>query len=63
MATYSDITDAEIKRELCYLEDRELIRIERDPLGNWNSRITRHGVDIVEYTIPVEPGISRPRKD
>ena len=63
MATYSDITDAEIKRELCYLEDRELVRITRDPLGNWDSRITRHGVDIVEYTIPVEPGIIRPRKD
>ncbi len=63
MASYSDITDAEIKRELCYLQDRELIRIERDPLGTWNSSITRHGVDIVEYTIPVEPGISRPRKD
>lgn len=62
-ATYSDITDAEVKRELVYLEDRELVRIERDSLGGWYSVLTRHGVDVVEYTIPVEPGIARPRKD
>lgn len=37
MASYADITDAEIKRELCYLEDRELVRIERHPLGDWSA--------------------------
>ena len=62
-ATYFDITEAEIKREIAYLEERELVRVERDGLGTWYNLLTRHGVDVVEYTVPVEPGIARPRKD
>ena len=60
-ATYADATHQEVKRELDYLEERELVKVQRDPMERWYVELTRHGVDVVEYTIPVEPGIARPR--
>lgn len=60
-ATYADVTELELKRELDYLADRELVSIQRDPLGAWHAELTRTGVDVVEYTVPVEPGILRPQ--
>lgn len=60
-ATYADATLQEIKRELDYLEERELVKIERGPTDRWHCDLTRHGVDLVEYTTPVEPGIARPK--
>lgn len=59
-ATYPDSTAQEIRRELVYLEDRALVKIERDPRDHWHCDLTRHGVDLAEYTVPVEPGIARP---
>lgn len=61
-AEYPDATQQEIRRELDYLHDRDLVRIERRPDGRWFSEILRFGVDLVEYTIPCEPGIARPEK-
>lgn len=52
----------EIRRELDYLEGRELVEIVRDPSGPWRASVTRHGVDYVEYNIDSQPGISRPPK-
>ncbi|MCW5666513.1 MAG: hypothetical protein KIT35_21995 [Piscinibacter sp.] len=60
-ATYADATRLEIHRELDYLEERELVHIHRDPTDRWSCELTRHGVDIVEYTVDVEPGIARPK--
>jgi len=60
-ATYEDATEQEIRRELDYLADRELVKIDKDPLDRWRCDLTRIGVDLVEYTIPVEPGIARPK--
>ncbi|MCE2691646.1 MAG: hypothetical protein LW862_17820 [Rubrivivax sp.] len=60
-ATYADATDLELKRELDYLADRDLVTIQRDPLGAWHAELTRAGVDVAEYTVPVEPGILRPQ--
>ena len=59
-ATYADATMQEIKRELDYLDERALVKVERDPTDRWHCDLTRHGVDVVEYTVAVEPGIARP---
>jgi hypothetical protein len=58
---YQDATDVELRRHLDYLEERELVKISKDPLDNWAVELTRWGVDIVEYTVDCEPGIARPR--
>lgn len=60
-ATYADSTMHEVKRELDYLEERALVKVERDPTDRWHCELTRHGTDVAEYTVNVEPGIARPR--
>ncbi len=57
-----DATPIEVRRELDYLEERELVKNEREPSGNWNAELTRHGVDLAEYTVDCDPGIARPKK-
>lgn len=60
-SVYPDATHAEIRRELDYLGDRRLAQIAKDPLDRWFVELSRHGVDIVEYTVACEPGIARPQ--
>lgn len=57
-----DATPLELRRELDYLHDRALVQVDKQPSGRWFSQLTRIGVDLVEYTIPCEPGIARPEK-
>lgn len=57
---YPDVTDLELRRELDYLEERDLVALRTDPLGQVRAAMTRHGIDLVEYTIDAEPGIARP---
>jgi hypothetical protein len=57
---YPDATEAEVRTQLDYLCERELVKIDIDPINRWFVRLTRWGVDIVEYTVACEPGISRP---
>nr|WP_184302716.1 hypothetical protein [Roseateles oligotrophus] len=59
-AVYADATDNEIRRELDYLQGRELVSLRTDPLGQVRAKLERYGIDIVEYTIDCEPGIARP---
>lgn len=59
---YPDATPLEIRRELDYLQGRELVTLRKEPAGKWFSNLTRHGTDIAEYTIDCEPGIARPTK-
>lgn len=59
-ATYPDATHLEIRRELDYLEERELVKIAKDPLDNWYVELMRYGIEVVEYTCPCDPGIARP---
>ena len=60
---YADCTKNELRRELDYLERRELITLRRPSDGGpWRADLTRHGVDVVEYTVECEPGIARPEK-
>lgn len=59
---YPDATPLEIRRELEYLKDRDLIELEKSPSGPWVADLTRYGVDVAEYTVDIEPGIARPVK-
>lgn len=61
-ASYPDVSGLEVRKELDYLMDRELITITKQPSGMWFADLTRHGVDIAEYTIDCEAGIARPPK-
>ncbi|MGP8432005.1 hypothetical protein ACT2FY_39450 [Paraburkholderia fungorum] len=58
-----DLTQLELRRGLDYLAERDLIMIAgRDTQPAWFCKLHRHGIDVVEYTVPVEPGIARPAK-
>jgi len=59
---YPDVTDMEVRRELDYLESRDLLKVFTDTLGQVSIDLTRHGIDIAEYTVVVDPGIARPAK-
>jgi hypothetical protein len=60
-SVYPDATHQEVRRELDYLEEREMVRIKKDPLDHWFVELTRTGIDFAEYTIDAQPGVSRPR--
>ncbi len=60
-SVYGDATHQEVRRELDYLEEREMVRIARDPTDRWFVALTRTGIDFVEYTIEGQPGVARPR--
>ncbi|MGF2613921.1 hypothetical protein ACQUUB_32050, partial [Pseudomonas aeruginosa] len=57
---YPDATPLEIRRELDYLADRDLVTLVKEPSGKWFADLTRYGTDVAEYTIDCEPGIARP---
>lgn len=61
-AEYPDASQNEIRRELDYLDERELITVDKQPDNRWFCKLDRYGVDVVEYTVAVEPGIARPGK-
>ncbi len=57
-----DATALEIRRELDYLDERELVKVTRTPDGHWSAELSRHGIDLAEYTVACDPGIARPVK-
>jgi len=57
-----DVTVRELRQQLDYLAERELIRLEGRNGSAWRAKLTRYGVDIVEHTVDCEPGIARPQK-
>lgn len=59
---YPDATALELRREMDYLGDRELVKVDKKPDGRWHVNLTRYGVDVTEYTVDCEPGIARPAK-
>jgi hypothetical protein len=61
-AEYTDSTAQEIRKELDYLYGRDLIEVIKKPDGRWFAEISPTGVDVVEYTVNVAPGIARPEK-
>lgn len=54
------LTPRDLRRELHYLRDRKLITILDEESHTWSAELTRHGVDVVEYTVTCDPGIARP---
>lgn len=56
------VTGLELRREIDYLADRELVTISGKDTAIWHAELSRHGVDVVEYTVPCDAGINRPRK-
>lgn len=64
-AEFPDATRLELRRELDYLSDRELVNIVKQPSqssAEWIAKLTRHGVDVAEYAVECEAGIARPEK-
>jgi len=51
-----------LRDQLAYLEGRRLLKVERSESRPWRTTLTRHGWDLVDYTIDCEPGIARPPK-
>ncbi|MDO4725232.1 MAG: hypothetical protein Q4A97_10800 [Comamonadaceae bacterium] len=61
-AIFRDATALEVRRELDYLAARDLVELVKESSGMWYADLSRHGVDIAEYTIDCAPGIARPVK-
>lgn len=61
-STYADASPLELRRELDYLADRDLVELKKDPAGRWLADLTRFGTDVAEYTVDCDPGIARPQK-
>jgi len=57
-----NMTLLEIRRELDYLSERDLATVSNLDAPVWFAKINRHGIDIVEYTVPCHPGIARPKR-
>ncbi|MGK4386289.1 DUF3486 family protein [Ectopseudomonas oleovorans] len=58
-AIFGDATQHEVRRELDYLADRSLVKLDKRPDGVWVCGLTHYGVDIAEYTVECNPGIAR----
>lgn len=56
------LTPNGLRRELDYLEERELIEISDQGTPTWSAKLTRIGIDVVEYTVECDAGIARPKK-
>ena len=57
-----DVSITELRTQMDYLAERGLITIVERYRPTWFVKINRYGVDVVEYTIEVEPGIARPKE-
>lgn len=57
-----DVTAREVRLELDYLAERELIELESGDRPQWFGKLNRNGIDVVEYTVDCDPGIARPKK-
>ncbi len=59
-----DVTATLLKRELDYLEERQLIHVYgRGTNDGWSVKLTSVGIDLVDYSIPCNPGIARPPRE
>ncbi|MDR2261566.1 MAG: hypothetical protein LBE06_11705 [Azoarcus sp.] len=61
-AIFPGATLVELRRELDYLEERNLVKLSKKPTGQWFAELSRYGIDIAEYTVECHPGIARPEK-
>ena len=49
-----------VRDQLHYLASRGLVEIERSEVHPWRATLSRHGQDLYDYQVDVEPGITRP---
>lgn len=56
------MTPNHLRRELDYLSDRKLVKLQGKNSPVWSAELTHYGVDLVEYTVDCFPGIARPQK-
>ena len=56
-----DVTPRELRNELDYLAERELLHLDGRDRPQWCAKLTRYGTDVVEYTTDCDPGIARPK--
>ncbi len=59
---YADATKNETRRQIEYLRERALVHVDKKPDGRWQCKLTRTGLDVMEYTVECDPGIARPPK-
>lgn len=57
-----DVTEREIRLEMDYLCERRLVELTCRECEHWFGKLTREGIDVVEYTVDCDAGIARPRK-
>ena len=57
-----DSTHRELRNELDYLAERELLHLDGRNSPQWRAKLTRFGTDVAEYTVDCDPGIARPPK-
>jgi hypothetical protein len=50
----------DVRRELTYLRDLELVVIDAADDEAWRAALTAAGVDVVEYVAPAPAGVARP---
>jgi len=53
------IDGQELRRELDYLEEKELVRIHEKDTVVWKSELTGYGIDVVEGAKNTPPGIAQ----
>lgn len=54
------MTERELRRELTYLAEKQLLSIPNLKAKVWHGSLTAYGIDVVEYTKDAPPGIDRP---
>lgn len=57
-----DVTEREVRLEMDYLAERGLAEVTCRDCIHWFGKLTRAGIDVVEYTVECDPGIARPKK-
>jgi hypothetical protein len=57
-----NVTPREVRMEMDYLAERGLLEITCRDCPAWFGKLTRAGIDVVEYTVDCDPGIARPPK-
>ena len=46
-AIYPDASANELHAQLGYLEDKDLVDIDRQPDGHWHAKLNSNGIDVV----------------
>lgn len=49
----------QVRRELCYLEAKDLVRVDRKNVQSWVADLTAYGVDVVEGAKKTPRGVER----